>query len=376
MDILGRLFIFTSGGNFLLLLFAFIAFASQIRKFPLFKSIIIVVAMWLILISWKIVLLILGYSKFEIVTPQRISLEFIVALLAAWAVADITMVCRYKWKSIIWLLIVPCVVSIINAITQVTALQPYYKGYVLIVVVALCIVQILRAQKFSRLLKQYFSTVDTLNARWIYIASAVFMVFLTLWLFLRFIQIRGLGVVFNVVSSITLISTFILLMRNQKQIYLIYMQYKDNAFNEFAQEVEDSECISISNITKQQPSGKTPGNADSYVGFKERIDTLFKEQKLYLQPELTINDLAAHLNTNRTYVSYYLNNVIEETFVTYVNAYRLNDAKELLITEPNMSADEIAIRCGFRSLTTFRRAFMKKFGESPVSYRNNNATQS
>ena len=68
------------------------------------------------------------------------------------------------------------------------------------------------------------------------------------------------------------------------------------------------------------------------------------------------------------YISNYLNNVLGTTFFDYVNQYRLSYAEQLL-RQTKMSIEEIADRSGFNSRSTFRRAFLKRFGCAPSHYR-------
>lgn len=100
----------------------------------------------------------------------------------------------------------------------------------------------------------------------------------------------------------------------------------------------------------------------------ERLHTLMEERRLYLNPKFSILDLTNLLGTNRTYVSVYLNEVLGKSFYDFVNEYRLAVA-EKLVSETNYNYGEIAAKSGFNSLSTFRRAFVKKNGITPGKYR-------
>lgn len=77
------------------------------------------------------------------------------------------------------------------------------------------------------------------------------------------------------------------------------------------------------------------------------------------------------IGTNRTYLSSYFNNKLNITFYDYINNLRIEKTgKQLLATYPyTMNIDEIAERSGFNSTSTFRRAFFKNTGMTPLQYR-------
>lgn len=96
-----------------------------------------------------------------------------------------------------------------------------------------------------------------------------------------------------------------------------------------------------------------------------------EEQQLYLNPKLTIGDVANAIGTNRTYLSSYFNHQLNTTFYDYINNLRIEKAsKKLLSVYPyTMNIDEIAECSGFNSTSTFRRAFLKNTGMTPLQYR-------
>jgi AraC-like DNA-binding protein len=92
---------------------------------------------------------------------------------------------------------------------------------------------------------------------------------------------------------------------------------------------------------------------------------------IYRNPRLTINDVANAVGTNRTYLSAYLNSVLHTTFYDYINGYRIEYISKKLLEEeaPGKTIEEIAELSGFNSTTTFRRAFQKKTGMTPMTFR-------
>lgn len=104
--------------------------------------------------------------------------------------------------------------------------------------------------------------------------------------------------------------------------------------------------------------------------FSLALNKLFEQDLIFLNPELTLSDLARSIGTNRSYLSEYFNHECNTSFSDYVNNLRLSYAENLMISNRETSIVEIAYASGFNSISTFRRAFVKKFGLTPSQYRN------
>ena len=101
-----------------------------------------------------------------------------------------------------------------------------------------------------------------------------------------------------------------------------------------------------------------------------KLEEAMTKDQIWLNPHLTISDLASHIGTNRTYLSNCLNKTLNTTFYDYINHYRLEAAlKHLDNPDSNITIAEIAESCGFNSLSTFRRVFMRAKGCTFAEYR-------
>lgn len=120
-------------------------------------------------------------------------------------------------------------------------------------------------------------------------------------------------------------------------------------------------------VEVEQPAPAEPAGEVTYH-FAHRFEAAFSESHLHLNPQLSIIDLAAEMGTNRTYVSNYINQQLHTTFSNYVNAWRVREAQRLL-TDTNLTLEEVAEQSGFNSLTSFRRNFIRLTGTTPGNYR-------
>ena len=106
----------------------------------------------------------------------------------------------------------------------------------------------------------------------------------------------------------------------------------------------------------------------------DRIDSVIAEKELYLKADLTINDIAYELGTNRTYISNCLNKEKNVKFYEYVNEFRVRKAVEIMekhvkeSPKEKLLMEDVMYDCGFNSLNTFKRAFAKQMNCRPVEY--------
>lgn len=101
----------------------------------------------------------------------------------------------------------------------------------------------------------------------------------------------------------------------------------------------------------------------------EHLRQLMEEDRIYLRPNIHIDDVAAVMGTNRTYVSRLMRSEFGQTFADYVINARIMRSKQLILTS-SMELDEIASASGFSRPATFFAAFKKVTGMLPHEWKN------
>lgn len=103
---------------------------------------------------------------------------------------------------------------------------------------------------------------------------------------------------------------------------------------------------------------------------REQLLKAIEQRKLYLNPGLTIIDLASECGTNRTQLSLLLNKELGLSFRDYINRCRIEYAALPLLEEMDSAhtIEEIAFLSGFGSTATFYRAFAKEKGMAPQQW--------
>jgi two-component system response regulator YesN len=89
--------------------------------------------------------------------------------------------------------------------------------------------------------------------------------------------------------------------------------------------------------------------------------------------ELCLEDVAHHIDRNPAYVSHLISHKQGISFRQLLTDIRLREAKRLL-TETNMSVQEIAYKTGFNNSNYFSRMFKEKTGISPRTFRQKKET--
>lgn len=95
----------------------------------------------------------------------------------------------------------------------------------------------------------------------------------------------------------------------------------------------------------------------------KKLELMMKEEKVFLEPDLNLIDLAQRLGTNRTYLSLAVKQFSGKSFSDYVNYARIMYAEDLLLQ--GESPKNVEYSCGYISSSTFYRQFQKIAGASP-----------
>ncbi|MCQ2335222.1 MAG: helix-turn-helix domain-containing protein [Paludibacteraceae bacterium] len=104
----------------------------------------------------------------------------------------------------------------------------------------------------------------------------------------------------------------------------------------------------------------------------EMLQKLMIEKKIYLQPNITIAQVAKELGTNNAYLSMYLNEILNINFTDYINTLRIhNEVLPRIESNPEISAQDLIYTSGFNHPATFYRAFQKITGQSFPAYKKN-----
>lgn len=104
----------------------------------------------------------------------------------------------------------------------------------------------------------------------------------------------------------------------------------------------------------------------------KNIDGIIRKDKLYLNSNLDLNQIAKVLSVSIHQVSHMINEKTDTNFNSYINKFRIEEAKKIISkdTQKQYTIESIAYDVGFNSMSTFNSAFKKFESITPSQYRN------
>lgn len=103
----------------------------------------------------------------------------------------------------------------------------------------------------------------------------------------------------------------------------------------------------------------------------EQLTIYMETEKPYLNPSLSIRNLAEEIKMNSRDLSVLINQYLDKHFFDFVNEYRIEDAKSILKNpaKNEFTVLEILYEVGFNSKSSFNTAFKKHTGLTPTQFR-------
>lgn len=195
---------------------------------------------------------------------------------------------------------------------------------------------------YNRTLRENFSNTENLDLEWLWKLLVFFILFLSIWAYSALQVSIPADIIYNVASGFL--------------------------WGVICYNIHKQQPLVLSDVAA--PQAAEPPSDPVRPEFASELERLFDERKIWLNPRLTIGEVAQRLGSNRTYLSDYLNHTLGTTFYEYVNDYRIRAVAERLCDpECVLTIEAIAESCGFNSLSTFRRFFIRRYGCTPTRYR-------
>jgi AraC-like DNA-binding protein len=95
----------------------------------------------------------------------------------------------------------------------------------------------------------------------------------------------------------------------------------------------------------------------------------WEKKKLFVEPGITIDQVACQIRSNRNYLSTHMNLHRKITFKEWINLLRIEEAKKLLTEHPDWPVSQIGVLVGLPDKSNFGRQFLKLTGKSPLAWR-------
>ena len=220
--------------------------------------------------------------------------------------------------------------------------------YTSVLLISMILFVIYLSRKYDRYLKDNFSNIDNMNVQWV----RVFVLLCATWYVIWHFMIRQEGYL-------------------PEAVYYLYMALVWIYIYRYS----GKHIAATIHIWELFPTGKTEDTAAAKIecatkeNLEKALDIYMNEKEHWLNPELTLQDMATDLGTNRTYLSEHFNNTLNTTFYDYLNRYKIEYACEILSYDAKIPIFQVAELTGFNSRATFNRTFEKHVGTTPSEYR-------
>jgi len=212
----------------------------------------------------------------------------------------------------------------------------------------LCLYQIIT---YRRHLRQNYSNTEQIDLAWLMLLIGGF---LASWMCLLAAHLLGLAGFAQPATAIAIAANYVTLIL--LNVLIFYALLYNGVFE------------GLSQGQTEQDRSEDDEKIAQYV---EPVLRGIADEKLYLNPKLTLEEFSARIALPQRIVSRTINSHLNQNFHEFVNRYRVDEAKRALLAtgEQEMAINEIAEASGFNSKPAFNRFFKKFTGMTPTEYR-------
>jgi AraC-like DNA-binding protein len=226
---------------------------------------------------------------------------------------------------------------------------------------------------YQRSINQLFSDTSKINLSWVRWLINGYIVLLLIMIGLYALILRNsenFGMIILINTAIVTPYMYAIAFRGLTQPTLWQVRHETTSDNVEAaiREVESIEDAAEGDEPRIQRTTLGDGKINEIAN---RVMALMEGQKLYLQSELTLQDLAEKLEIPSYQVTQAINEGLGKNFYDLVNGYRVEESKRLL-SDPasrNNKILTIGMDAGFNSKTTFNTVFKKFTGLTPSDFK-------
>ncbi len=161
--------------------------------------------------------------------------------------------------------------------------------------------------------------------------------------------------VFQLLVILSLVSTIVL---------------KGLKYPELFSGITDEE-ISFSKSNESQKYSSSSLNEDDLEKNRDKVINALAKEKLYLNPDLSLNDLSEEVGISSRNLSYVINSQFEMNFADLINTYRIEAAVKIFeeSKDPKQTILEVIYEVGFNSKSSFYTSFKKVVGKTPKEFK-------
>ncbi len=128
--------------------------------------------------------------------------------------------------------------------------------------------------------------------------------------------------------------------------------------------------LGVSEFVRMEPKSDMQDVSPELVEINRKLVDFMNNDKPFLDPDLTLPELARRLEVSRNQLSGVINQIHGINFYQFVNQYRVNEVQQLM-DDPdnsNLKLISLAYEAGFNSKASFNRIFKQMTNMTPSEY--------
>ncbi len=205
-------------------------------------------------------------------------------------------------------------------------------------------------------IKSTMSSFERINLRWISVGMNAFLI------------IFGIMTIFIVlfISGVNAYSVYIAVVPLMVSIVILAIGYFG-----LTQPIIIPPEIDNSRSKKYEKSSLTSENSEKYLN---KLLNIMETEKPFLNNDLTLQKLSEMLSVSQHHLSQIINEKLNQNFFDFINSYRIEEAKTLLLDKRGelLTILAIAEEVGFNSKSAFNIAFKKYTSMTPTQFKKQN----
>lgn len=218
-----------------------------------------------------------------------------------------------------------------------------------------CFISYLRIRKHKRNILSFASSVSEIDLNWLEnIIKLLLLLTVSISIYEAIFDTEHLNLLLNILSIYIVFFVGINILK-QKEIFF----------------TEESKREAINTVLEEEFTEKKLLSDKELQKLMQKVDHLMQNEEVYLENEINLIKMAKMISVTPHQLSYTINKGYQMNFFQFVNKFRIEKAKELLLDDKmdKFSILGIAYESGFNSKTTFYNMFKKETGQTPSSFK-------
>jgi len=236
---------------------------------------------------------------------------------------------------------------------EVFFFETWYKGLFIVFSLSLLFLMLRRLFEHRKGIAMFNADIRGVDLKWVsHLLMIAFSLIITSLLF----NFSNLSIFIHIADIIQFIVPFYMGFHLLKQQEVF-------AFSDY--QLKDVSKV----IDSSTPSNKM--DMEEINLFRKKLLQVMSQEKPFLNSTITLLQLSEMLELKPYKLSYLLNKEFEKNFYTFINEYRIEESKKILMNPKKqyLSIIGVAFESGFNSKTTFNTTFKKFLGKSPSEFK-------